>query len=276
VEFFEGEAGRAGRLTGGDGGGQGGRMDLTERTAAERGRHRRRRVAALGLGALGLVGVAVFAATQPPETWARLKEAAVAGTEWIRGLGAGWFFAAFAVLPAVGFPIAPFGLAAGSLFAPVLGLPAVLALTGLSIAVSLTISYVLARYALRPWVLRLFGYLGYTVPQIPVGKQRLAVCLLRMTPGLPYVCQSFLLGLADVPFRTYLVFSWLITTASVSLMVVFGDALMKKQGKTALIALGGVVLVVVAIRLIRRRLTARAEAGLAATAAAEGRAGDGV
>jgi uncharacterized membrane protein YdjX (TVP38/TMEM64 family) len=246
-------------------------MDSTDPKVAER-RHRRRRLAALGLGALGLLAAAAWAVTQPPETWVQLKEEAVAAKEWVRGLGAGWFFAAFAVLPAIGFPIAPFGLAAGSLFAPVLGLPAVLGLTGLSIATSLTISYVLARYALRPWMLRLFGYLGYTVPCVPEGKQRLAVCLLRMAPGLPYVCQSFLLGLADVPFRTYLVFSWLISTASVSLVVVFGDALMKKQGKTALIALAGVVLVVVAIRLTRRRLAARAEAGLAAA----GQAGDGV
>lgn len=248
-------------------------MDSPEKTAE---RHRRRRVTALALCALVGAGLAVLAATQPPETWTWLKGLAGEATTWIRGLGAGWFFAAFAVLPAVGFPVSPFAFGAGSLFGPVLGLPTVLALSGLSMAVSMTISYGLARFVLRPWVARLLMFLGYKVPVVPAGKQRMFVFLVRVTPGAPYVFQSFLLGLAEVPFRIYLVVSWLVSTASVSLVIVFGDALMKGRGKVALAALAGVVLVVAAVKIVRKRLAARAEAGLAAVAASEGRSGDGV
>jgi hypothetical protein len=79
-----------------------------------------------------------------------------------------------------------------------------------------------------------------------------------------------------VRYRTYLVVSWLVATVNISLMIVFGDALMKGQATVAIAALAGVVVVVTGIRIVRRRLAARAEAALAAEAAAEGRAGDGV
>ncbi len=201
-----------------------------------------------------LVALGVWAATQPPEFWSRMKEEVGAGMDWVRGLGAGWYFAAFAVLPGVGLPVSVFAISAGPLFGPVLGLPTVLALTGVSMAVSLTISYVLARYVLRPWVTRLLGYMGYTVPVVPPEKRRMLTVLVRITPGPPYVFQSFLLGLAEVPFGLYLGISWVISTANICLVIVFGDALMKGQGKVAVAALIGVILVVTAVKLVRKKL----------------------
>lgn len=248
-------------------------MDTPESIAS---RHRRRRLAALAIGALGALAMGIVAVTQPPEAWAHLKEMAGRGTEWVRGLGAGWFFAAFAVLPAVGFPVSPFAFGAGPLFGPVLGLPAVLALAGASMAASMTISYGLSRHLLRPWAEKLLAYLGYRVPAVPKDKQRMFVFLVRATPGSPYVFQSYLLGLAGVSFGTYLAVSWLVSASSVALMIIFGDALMKGHGRLALAAAGGVVVVAVLVKLARGRLAARAEAGLAAAAGTEGRGGDGV
>ncbi len=241
-------------LTGTRRGGQGGRMDTPELTAA---RHRRRRLAALAVCAVAGLALVGWAAAQPHETWTRLLEGAASATEWVRGLGAGWFFAAFAVLPAIGFPVSPFAVGAGSLFGPVLGLPLVLVFSGASMAVSMTISYGLARFMVRPWVERLLGFLGYKIPVVPAGRHRVFVFLVRVTPGAPYVFQSLLLGLAGVPFATYLAISWVVSTATVSLMIVFGDALMKGRGKLALAALAGVVVVAVAIKLVRERLAAR-------------------
>ena len=231
----------------------------------------------LVLCGLGALAAGVTALLLPAETWDRAREGVTLGMEWLRGLGAGWFFMAFAILPAIGAPVSPFAFGAGSLFGPVLGLPMVLLLSGLAMAASMTISYGLARYILRPWVERLLGYLGYKVPEVPRGKAALFVFLVRMTPGAPYVFQSFLLGLAEVPFRIYLAVSWVVATANISLMIVFGDALMQGRGKVAVAAVVGVVLVVVAVRFARKRLAARAEvAALPPEAALEGRGGDGV
>lgn len=229
-------------------------------TEGDVARHRRRRLRIFLAGGFFLVVLAVWAAMQPPETWWRVQETAGRTMAAVRALGAGWFFAAFALLPAVGFPVSVFVLAAGPLFAPVIGLPAVLALAAASMATSMSISYGLSRYLLRPWVARLLAYLGYAIPVVPPGKRRMFVFLVRVTPGPPYVFQSFLLGLAGVPFRIYLLISWLTATANVVLLIVCGDALMKGQGGVALAAVAGVVAVVVVIRAVRRRMAAQAAA----------------
>jgi uncharacterized membrane protein YdjX (TVP38/TMEM64 family) len=266
-------------LTGGRGGGQRGGLESTEHAAADgraAARHRRRRLAALAACAAGLVVVAAWAATQPPETWTRLKAQFDVAVEWVRGLGAGWFFAAFAVLPAVGFPVSVFAFSAGPLFGPVLGLPTVLALAGASMAASMSISYGLASFVLRPWVTRLLAYLGYTIPVVPPEKRRMFVFLVRATPGPPYVFQSFLLGLARVPYLTYLVISWPVSIAGVFLVIVFGDALAQGNGKVAILAVLGVVLVVSAVKAAQRLLARRARLAAAAAAAGEGEGGEGV
>lgn len=248
-------------------------MDSSDLTAA---RHRRRRLAALAFCALAGLGLAAWAATQPPETWLRLRETAAGAVAWVRGLGAAWFFAAFAILPAVGFPVSPFALGAGSLFGATLGLPTVLALSGLCMAVSMTISFGLSRFVVRPWIERLVDFLGYKIPLVPAGRHRLFVFLVRVTPGSPYVFQSLLLGLAGVPFGTYLAISWVVSTATVSLMIVFGDALVKGQGRVALAALGGVALVAVLIKLAREKLAAREAATRKMSERTDGREGDGL
>lgn len=228
-------------------------------------KHRRRRLAVLAAGGVAVLAAGGVAAWLPAERWVEAREAVAGAVAWVRALGPWWFFAAFAVLPAVGFPVSIFALSAGSLFGPVLGLPWVLALAGLCMAVSMSISYWLARYVVRPWVERLLGYVGYRVPVVPPEKQRVFTVLVRITPGVPYVFQSFLLGLAGVPFWTYLLISWLACTVNVWLVIVFGDALAQGKGKAALLALAGAVVAVLVVRWVRLRLAARAR-GLAAKA----------
>jgi uncharacterized membrane protein YdjX (TVP38/TMEM64 family) len=239
-------------------------------------KHRRRRLGLVAAGGVALVAAGIAAWFVPAERWSEAWALVGSAMEWVRALGAGWFFAAFAVLPAVGFPVSVFALSAGSLFGPTLGLPMVLALAGLSMAVSMSISYGLARYAVRPWVTRLLGYVGYRVPVVPAEKQKVFTVLVRITPGPPYVFQSFLLGLAGVPFWTYLAISWAICTVNICLVIVFGDALAQGKGKVALLALAGVVLVVLAVKLVRKRMVKRAASIRQMAVATEGEGGDGV
>lgn len=239
-------------------------------------KHRQRRLVLIVAGGVLALVAATAALLTPTERWSEAWDLIGVAMDWVRALGAGWFFAAFAVLPAVGFPVSVFALSAGSLFGPTLGLPTVLALAGLSMAVSMSISYGLARYAVRPWVTRLLGYVGYRVPVVPPEKQKLFTVLVRITPGPPYVFQSFLLGLAGVPFWTYLAISWAICTVNICLVIVFGDALAQGKGKVALLALAGVVLVVLAVKFVRKRMLKRAAVLGQMAVATEGEGGEGV
>jgi uncharacterized membrane protein YdjX (TVP38/TMEM64 family) len=203
-------------------------------------------VAAVGLGFLAVAGW--WYQSQGGDL-GTLKERIIAQ---VRELGPTKFFMLMAVLPAVGCPLTVFTLPAGSVFAPVIGMPLVLALVWLSIAVNLTLTYWLSRYLLRPWLVRLCQWLGYSLPQVAAENQRGLVFLVRVTPGPPYVLQSFLLGLAGIPFVTYFFISWIISSLYACAFVMFGDALMHGHGKMALMSVGFFIVLTVGVQMLRR------------------------
>ncbi|MCC5021504.1 MAG: hypothetical protein J6386_01200 [Candidatus Synoicihabitans palmerolidicus] len=103
----------------------------------------------------------------------------------VREAGPGAFFAGMAVLPAVGFPLSSFTLSAGSVFAPTLGWPVVLAATWLALSINVTLTYVGARWLARPWLGKLVLRLGYSWPQVQPSEYWTITILLRVTPGPP-------------------------------------------------------------------------------------------
>ena len=201
-------------------------------------------VVAVVLGAVGLVvlrGVDVHALVD------RVLDA-------VRQAGPAAFFTAMAVLPAFGVPALAFMLPAGPVFGPTLGMPVVIALSLAALTLNMMLSYWLARFALRPWLGRLIARLGYKLPQVPPGDTTSLIVLLRVTPGVPYVAQNYLLGLADAPFGQYLLISCLSSWPHQALWVYFGQQL--KDGHGGLILLGVLLMValVVATRLVRKHL----------------------
>jgi uncharacterized membrane protein YdjX (TVP38/TMEM64 family) len=205
-------------------------------------------------GGLAVAGLLVLAAGW---WWVRTqelapRELAEQGVVWVRGLGAPTYFLLMALLPAAGCPLSVFTLTAGPVFAPTLGMPVVLLLVWLSLAVNLALTYWLARYALRPWLEKLCCWLGYKLPQAAPADQRSLVILVRVTPGPPYVLQSYLLGLAGISFPTYFLISWVITSSYACAFVLFGDAVMQGRGRMALIAIMLFAALTVAVQLLRR------------------------
>lgn len=216
---------------------------------------------------LVLAGLVAGAAVVGAVAWSQqdvLRGWAGVGVEWVRGLGPAAFFAAMALLPAAAVPLSVFTLTAGPVFADMLGMPAVLALVSLSLAINLTFTYALARWVLRPWLLRVCTWLGYRVPEVSRADQVGLVVLVRVTPGPPYVLQSYLLGLAAIPFKLYFGISWVISTLYACAFVLFGNALMEGQGRLVLVAVSLFVALTVGAKLLRRRY-AKKETGTAAT-----------
>jgi len=175
--------------------------------------------------------------------------------DWSRTVGPIPFFVAMALLPAAGFPIMFFSLSAGVLFVPQIGLGWAItgALTSLGINISLT--YWLARYALRPLLEGLVRKLGYGLPQVAKENQMSLTLLCRITPGPPFFVQNYLLGLAKIPFWTYLWVSWLISATYSVAMVVFGDSLMHGSGKVIFFAVSIFIAISLVIKWVRRRYT---------------------
>jgi uncharacterized membrane protein YdjX (TVP38/TMEM64 family) len=178
----------------------------------------------------------------------------------VRAYGPWVFFSAIAVLPAVGFPLSAFWLAAGPVFAPVIGMPMVLLCSGIALGINLALTYWLARYAFRPPLAWMVGRLGYSLPQIPPSERVTVSVLVRVTPGPPFFVQSYLLGLAGVPFRTYMLVSWPIAMAFGAIFIFFGDSLAQGEGKLALLAFGGLLALGGGFKFLRRRMLKKKQA----------------
>jgi uncharacterized membrane protein YdjX (TVP38/TMEM64 family) len=187
-----------------------------------------------------------------------LSQAADQGVALMRSVGPWAYFAALMVLPAVGAPLSAFTLTAVEIFGPQMTLPGVIAATLAAIAVNLALTYWLSRYALRPILSRLVGRYGYAVPRV-TGANALSIALaVRMTPGPPFFIQGYLLGLAEVPFRLFMVVSWLCTLPYALGALLLGKGIFNGNFKLVLYGVGVIVAAVAIVHAVRGRYVQRA------------------
>ncbi len=170
----------------------------------------------------------------------------------VRSAGPVVFFLAMALLPAVGAPQMAFTLTAGSLFGAQLGMGVVILLAVLAMAVNMILSYWLASRVLRPVLEGLLQRLGYKIPQVQQGDETGLIVLLRVTPGIPFPVQNYLLGLARARFWRYLLISLALQGPINAAFIVFGDALLHGKGKMAFYGISAIVVLLVGTGLLRK------------------------
>jgi uncharacterized membrane protein YdjX (TVP38/TMEM64 family) len=186
-----------------------------------------------------------------------LAEAADAAVLNLRSAGPVVFFAAMAVLPAVGFPLMAFTLAAGPVFGPTLGAGWVIVWSLAAVVANLLLTYWLANWAVRPLVGRLLTYFEYRLPDRTTDSPWQVAAIVRLTFGPPFWVQSYLLGLIRVPLVPYLVVSTSVMAGYIVALVCGGDAIAHGNGRLAFAAVGILVVFVLALHLWRRRTARR-------------------
>jgi uncharacterized membrane protein YdjX (TVP38/TMEM64 family) len=194
-----------------------------------------------------------------------LREAVDAVVLSLRGAGPLVFFGAMALLPAVGFPISPFTVAAGPVFGPTLGAGWVVGWSLLAVVVNLLLTYWLANRALRPLVSRLLTYFGIRLPDTTTGGAWQLAWIVRLTPGPPFWVQSYLLGLVRVPLVPYLVVSVFVMGGYIVAFVCGGEAIVQGNGRLALAAGGILVVTTAVLQLLRKRAARLRAAGASST-----------
>lgn len=191
----------------------------------------------------------------------------------LRNMGAPIFFTAMAILPALGFPLLPFALAAGPVFSPVLGTGGVVICAVLAVSINVSLSYALASTVFRPPVQRLVTRLGYRLPDPNGHNAWFLTLLVRVAPGLPFWMQSYVLGLVRVRFGAYLVVSTLVPAGYLTGAIVFGDAMLHGKTGAALFAAGLIMLVGTGLYFLRKKLTTKAALPTAETFASNAAGG---
>jgi len=162
------------------------------------------------------------------------------------------FFVSMALLPAVGVPALAFVLSAGPLWAEKMGMPMVVLCSLLALTVNFTLTYFLARWALRPVLTKLITRLGYKLPRAEEADATSLIVIMRVTQGIPYCVQNYLLGLAEVPFGKYFLWTAVLSLPQNAAAVLFGDALMRGRGKMVIMVAGLLVALVAVTHLVRR------------------------
>jgi uncharacterized membrane protein YdjX (TVP38/TMEM64 family) len=175
------------------------------------------------------------------------------GMALIRGAGPWTFFSGIAVLPAIGAPLSAFTIVAGEAFGARMTLAGVIAAASVAIAVNLALTYWLARYALRPLLSRLALRYGYTIPRVTPENALSIALVLRLTPGPPFFMQSYILGLAEVPFRLYMVVSWLCILPWTFALIILGKGVFNGDFKLLIYGVGGIVAASAIVHLVRKR-----------------------
>lgn len=179
----------------------------------------------------------------------------------VRAAGPLAFFSAMAIFPGLGAPMLAFSLPVGTIFGPTLGMPLVVFWSLVATVVNMTLTYALARRGLRPVLAALVRRLGYQLPQVESGDLTDLIVILRLTPGIPFLVQNYLLGLADVPAGRYLKVSSLFVLPQATAFVLFGNALMSGQGKLILATVGLLIALAAGTHLVRRHYGAKARSG---------------
>jgi uncharacterized membrane protein YdjX (TVP38/TMEM64 family) len=221
-------------------------------SSEENGKRRRLPVfkLAVALVALLVLGVLVLRGLD-------LRALVDRGMALIRDAGPVAFFSAMAILPAVGMPMSFFTFPAGEAFADQMGMVNVVAVALVVVAINLAFGYWVARYAFRPILTVLLSRYGYSVPRVTPENALQVALLVRLTPGSPYALQTGILGVAELPFRLYMIVSWLALLPWVVGAIVLGKGLFDGNVAALIMGLGLLVVAVIALQLVRRKLARR-------------------
>lgn len=143
------------------------------------------------------------------------------------------FAVLMAFLPILGFPISVFLVLVGMMF----GIAGGIALTGLMMLFHLAATYYLVHSFLRSQVVRLLGRFNLKIPKLPqTGGYRLSL-IFMIVPGLPYAVKNYLLALAGLPLKPYLLISWLTQFGASIPFVILGKGVMELDPVILIIAL---------------------------------------
>lgn len=168
----------------------------------------------------------------------------------IAGFGPIPFFLAMAILPSLWAPASPFLFLAGALY----DLPLALGGSAAALGSNMALSWLLAGRLFRPLFERLVHRFGYSVPELDRNNMIAIAVLLRITPGVPFPFQNYLLGLARMPFGWYMGISLPITIGMAFGIILAGDAILKGNFAIALLAISLLIALSLAARNVQARL----------------------
>ncbi len=205
-------------------------------------------VAALILGAV----LAFFAWEYRAELATGYAQARAAADVWLRHVSPLVFFTLMAVLPVVPVPVSPFYLGCG-----IFPLPVALAGILIAIPVNFAITYWLVKTLMKPLAERLLARAGKTIPRPSSDRNEVLFCILIRVCGTPYTLQNYIIPLAGVRFRRYMILGLPFQYIPAIAMMLVGDSLLKGEAGKAILGIGILVAIGILAKFTKDKLTKR-------------------
>lgn len=161
-------------------------------------------------------------------------------------------FAGLVVLPGLPVPMSALLFLAGTVWRdrPVVACGICL----VAIAVNMTWTYWAAAKPGRGLIEKCLAVGSFRIPELPQGNHLRLTLLLRLTPGVPFFFQNYLLGFLRVPFGMYLPVS-VGCNALISVGIVLsGAGVADGNLKPLITGVGLIVVGVIVVQMIRRKL----------------------
>lgn len=220
-------------------------MDVVKRLLSDRRFHR-----LAGIGLLGTVAVALAVWKMGVDGarlmfWWKLVESFLSERRWL-------LFAGLVVLPGLPVPTSALLFLAGTVWRdrPVVACGICL----VAIALNMTWTYWAAAKPGRGVVEKFLEAGSFRLPELPRDNHLRLTLLLRLTPGVPFFFQNYLLGFMRVPFALYLPVS-ICCNALISIGIVLsGAGVADGNLKPLITGVGLIVVGVITVQMVRQRL----------------------
>ncbi len=168
------------------------------------------------------------------------------------------FLIAMATLPVFGFPISACYIYAGLAFPPLQAVGVCVA----ALAVNMSVSYALTHSVLKAPIVRILERMNWPIPAMNDYNQFRFTFLVRTVPGPPFFVQNLALGLAGIPFVTYMWIS-LLAQGGIAIGVILCSRYLSEdpwsKGGLTVIAILVALLIAKSIRFVRARNKRRRE-----------------
>lgn len=159
------------------------------------------------------------------------------------------FIFLMAILPLAGVPISIFLVLVGMLFGMVAGI----ALTGVLMLFHLVMTYYLVHSFVRPLLIRVLREFHLAIPRLPRQRRKRIGFLFMIVPGLPYAVKNYLLALAEMPLKPYLIISWASHFSLSIPFIILGKGVIELDPVVLFLAVGLISLGLVSQYFLRRR-----------------------
>ena len=213
----------------------------------------------IGVAGTIIALAAAFLAWETKDAW--LPQYVVMRDEltlWLKNVNPFLFFTLLAIVPLVPFPVSIFYVSCG-IFPPAVGIIGIL----IALPVNLSITYWLSRTLLHPLAVRLLKRANLTIPAPSSRRNGILFSIFIRCCGTPFTLQNYIISLAGVSFRDYMIFGLPFLYIPAIAMMYLGNSLLNGKGRTAIAAIMVLVAVAVAAKLgkdyLDRRRAARGQ-----------------